>query len=594
MPESINNLEQRIVELEEQVGALQGKLSAVEGRLGNLPGKGQASHERPGGKESSFLARISSDEVLSWLDTSAIMPRVATTSFILVLAIALRTLTDNGTVDQQIGAALGMLYGFILLVVGWSGYGRKSIQAPVFTLWGTFVLCSVVVETYRVFNVLPTELAYISLVLLGAATAAISRQYQVVLPVFAGTLGMSFGGFAIDYPSPVFPYLIVLLIIANMLTVYASRLLRASWIRWLLLALTVFMFQIWALKLTLFLNRAEPGNIEFAISGFFPGIALIGLMYLGIAFFGVVGKIQARVSKFDISLPVVNVIWISILCRYVINNGLADPTVFGLTASVFAGGHLGLAWFLGKQDGPASAGAAPLGLAGCLLLALTLPMGIGNALISSTIMAAIAFGGALLAQQWKSGGVRYVSYFMQIYAAGTLIAALSAAEMGKPSIVGATASTMMAAIGLWHYYWCRENPPLPEMRVFKNFDKKDRGASFILIAALFSCFFTVRVGIFQGLALVGVRSSEAFSSGQSVVIIFSSALMMFLSGRKKNRELRTIGILLLLAGACKVFLLDIMSMKGLPLITALFSFGLAVVFMQLMNRQWNREKKKHR
>ena len=128
--------------------------------------------------------------MLDWLDTSFLMPRVATTSFILVLAIALRTLTDSGTIDQQLGAALGMIYGFVLLVIGWAGYGRNSIHAPVFTLWGTIVMCAVVVETYRVFNILPTELAYMSFVLLGVATTAISRQHQVALPIFAGTLGM--------------------------------------------------------------------------------------------------------------------------------------------------------------------------------------------------------------------------------------------------------------------------------------------------------------------------------------------------------------------------------------------------------------------
>jgi hypothetical protein len=583
-----SNLTGRVAELEKQVETLQGRIATLENSLDRLATGNFVKQKKD---RSAGRTRFSSDEVMNWLDTAYLMPRVATTCFILVLAIALRTLTDSGTIDQQLGAALGMAYGFVLLVIGWAGYGRNSIQAPVFTLWGTIVMCAIVVETYRVFNVLPTELAYISFVLLGAATAVISRQHQVALPIFAGTLGMSFGGFAVDYPNPVFPYLVALLVIANLLTVYASHLLRASWIRWLLLALTVFMFQIWALKLNIYLGKMAQGDLELALSGFLPSIAIIGLMYLAIAYFGVIGKIQERVSKFDIVLPAVNVVWIFILCRYVLSHGLGDLTIFGLSASAFAGAHLGLAWLLAKNGGPAANGATPLGLAGGLLLALSLPLGIGNPLISSTILAAFAFGGAWLAQKWKSGGVRYVSYFMQVYAAGALIMALDATEMSRPSLIGATASALMAAIGIWHYYWCRENPPTPEMTTFQSFDKKDRGAFFVLIAALLSSFFTIRVGIFQGLALLGFRSSAAFSSGQSVLIILASALLMYLSVKKMSRELRTIAILLILAGACKVFLSDIINLKGLPLMVSLFTFGSATIFNQFMNRKWGKNKK---
>lgn len=578
----------RVKALEKEVSHLGQRLSELESRLEQLVDKDVKKETRR--SEGKILSKITSDEVLSWLDTSYLMSRVATTSFILVLAIALRTMTDNGTINQQAGAGLGMIYGFALIAFGWFSYSRKSVQAPVFTLWGTIVMCSVVVETHRVFEALPTEPAYFILVLLGAATLLLSRIFKVALPVFAGTLGMSFAGFAIDYPNPVFPYLTVLIVTANLFAAYATRLLRASWLRWLMLVLTIFMFQIWALKLTIYLSKIAPENLEFAIKGFLPAIAIIGLMYLGISFLGIIGKIQERVSKFDIVLPVISVLWIFAFSRYVLNHGLADMSLFGLFASVAAGIHLGVAWFLGSREGEAADGAAPFGLAGCLLLALTLPMGIGNALVSSTILAGVAFGGVWLAHRWKSGGVRYVSYLMQIYAAGALIAALEATEMSKPSIIGATASALMAAIAIWHYYWCRENPPLPEMKPFQTFDKKDRGASVVLMAALLSGFFTLRVGIFQGLAMLGFRSPAAFSSGQSVLIILSSALLMYLSVKKMNRELRTIGILLLLAGACKVFLSDIMSIKGIPLMISLFTFGLAAVFNQVMNRQWSKKK----
>ena len=72
-------------------------------------------------------------------------------------------------------------------------------------------MCSVVVEAHRVFATVPTEVAYLAMALTGLVGTIISRMHHVALPVFVGTLGMSFGSFALDYPSPVFPYLVIIM-----------------------------------------------------------------------------------------------------------------------------------------------------------------------------------------------------------------------------------------------------------------------------------------------------------------------------------------------------------------------------------------------
>ncbi|NIP49254.1 MAG: hypothetical protein GWO30_04420, partial [Gammaproteobacteria bacterium] len=175
-----------------------------------------------------------SEEILSWVDKSYILSRVATTSFIVAVAVALRTASDSGAIDLELGSFIGMLYAFGLILYGWFAYRQESIQAPVFTLWGTLIMCSVVVEAHRVFATVPTEVAYVAMALTGLVGTIISRVNHVALPVFVGTLGMSFGAFAIDYPSPVFPYLVIIIALANIFATYATRLLRASWLRWLL------------------------------------------------------------------------------------------------------------------------------------------------------------------------------------------------------------------------------------------------------------------------------------------------------------------------------------------------------------------------
>ena len=115
MSEQTNNLEQRVAELEGQVESLQGQLSVVEKRLGKLA-KDKGIKEKKSASEE--LPRLSSDEVLNWLDTSYLMPRVATTSFIVAVALALRTASDSSIIDLQLGSFIGMLYALGLIAYG--------------------------------------------------------------------------------------------------------------------------------------------------------------------------------------------------------------------------------------------------------------------------------------------------------------------------------------------------------------------------------------------------------------------------------------------------------------------------------------------
>jgi hypothetical protein len=223
------DLEERVTQLEARVAELSASLARIQGEAPLPPTASEPS-------ESITKVRTSteaSEEMLFWVDRAYVLPRIATTSFILVVALALRTLTDSGSLDLQLGTLLGMIYGFTLIVYSWFSYSQKGAQAPVFALWGTVVMCAVVVEAHRVFQALPTVFAYLLLTATGWVTVLISRRFRVALPVMAGTVGMSFGAFAINYPSPVFPLLTVIMILANGFAAYATGLLRASWLRWL-------------------------------------------------------------------------------------------------------------------------------------------------------------------------------------------------------------------------------------------------------------------------------------------------------------------------------------------------------------------------
>src|SRR3972149_3499852 len=65
---------------------------------------------RPAARKASntFEEGDASEELLSWIGKSSLLQRLSTLCFLLVVALILRTLTDSGLIDLQIGSLLGM------------------------------------------------------------------------------------------------------------------------------------------------------------------------------------------------------------------------------------------------------------------------------------------------------------------------------------------------------------------------------------------------------------------------------------------------------------------------------------------------------
>lgn len=588
MNQTTDHLEQRVTALEEQVSELQ---TTVETLQSSLSASVTPTIKEPESVTKRASRAGDSEEILSWVDKSAILPRVATTSFILAISLALRTAADSGALDLQLGSFIGMLFAFGLLIYSWFAYRNNSIHAPVFIVWGTIVMCAVTVEAHRVFSTIPTELAYFAMAVTGGIATIVSRRFRVALPVFAGTLGMSFGAFALDYPSPVFPYLAIIMIFANLFAAYASHILRASWLRWLLLALTIFMFQIWNMKLTIYLGRLALENLDFSIRGFLPSAGLICTTFSVIALLGVRGMIQDKVSKFDLTLPVINVCWLYLIGQNALGQQLIEPLAFGWLTLVGACAHLGVAWWLAHDQEGGSPGTTTFALAGGLMFAISAPMALGHDLIATTLIAIMAVSMIIISGRINNPGLRLASYLLQLYSCTALVFILKTTEGTHPSLVGALSSGLLAAIAFYHYSWARQHPPTNGDSLHDAFIKNDRGASIVLIAALFSAFFTLRVGLYQVLDLLHAATPRIFAGSQSVLINASAAGLLLLSLYKLNKELRNVAIVITVIGAGKVFLLDMVQLKGVPLLFSVFSFGLVAALASFILGRWGKAKK---
>ncbi len=213
MTDNHPSLESRVEHLAAQVEALTLKVDALSEKIALFSAR--PSLDRTASRDDDFPDP--SEALLSWVGRSSLLQRLSTICFLLVVALILRTVTDNGMVNLQLGYIIGMSYAAALMFMGWRRYRRANPLAPIFTVCGTILMFTIVVETHAHFDALPSVPAYILLMLTGLGTAAISYVYRAPAPVAVGNLGMCLAGAAIDYPNPFFPYLGIVLLTANLL-----------------------------------------------------------------------------------------------------------------------------------------------------------------------------------------------------------------------------------------------------------------------------------------------------------------------------------------------------------------------------------------
>jgi len=585
MAESGRNLEQRVETLTHEVKQLQQRVSELEELLA---GGTLKMRERP--REEGASIQSAQETVLAMVGGTSLLQRLSAICFIMVVALLLRTLTDNEIVGRHVGSLLGMAYAAGLLVWGWLSYRRKGALAPVFAVCGALLMFAVVVETHEHFEALPTPLAYLLLTAVGVVMLRLSQLHRIAVPVYVGTVGMALAGVALDFPAPVFPYLCVLLLVANIIGTFATRLQRCSWLRWMLLAITVFMMQVWGFRLGFELTANPDGAIPFSVSGFIPAVLLVALVYLAISYLGLTGKLSEKISRIDFALPSITVLWAFPAIRYVVPVVGPEGLLLGNGSVLFAVGMTLLARHLYRRnpEGEARGVTAVLG-GSAILLALALPLALGNRIVGLAGVAVMALVVAHISHRWKSGGVRLLSYLLQVHASLMLILVLWRSEATSPSMLGAVSSAALATLAFTHYLWARKYPPFEGSQVFSRFDRHDRMATLVLLMALLSGFFTLRVGIHQALLAWLPRADvlQAFVAGQTSLVNFSAAALGLYAFKHGNRELRNVAILVMVVGGAKVFMIDLFSIKGVPVVASVFSFGVTAFLESIILARWS-------
>ncbi|MBJ6727857.1 DUF2339 domain-containing protein [Geomesophilobacter sediminis] len=531
-----------------------------------------------------------SEELLNWAGKAHLLTRLSTLCFLLVIALILRTVTDNNLINTLVGSGLGMGYAAALMLIGAYRYEKQSPLAPIFAASGAVLMATIVVETHQRFASLPLVPAYLTLIATGGGMAWVSYRHKKLLPVSLGILGMCLAGAAIDYPHPFFPYLSLILFAANILGYFAAELKSCSWLRWIVLAVTMAMMQLWAVRLGMNLLAHTPVAPELGQQWFLPALAAFTLLYLGLAFTGIVRR--ERITRFDFALPTLNALWAFSAAAYVSHCWWGTTQPVGFLGLILAVGHLATTGWLVGRNRAGAPGTNSFAFAGAALSAAALPFASGYFLLSLPVLSVGGFFLALLSRKWKNGGVRATSYLLQLYTVAALSAGVYFNPAAAADLVNALPAGLLAVICLYHYQWCREWAP-PEASFFSRYDRGDFSAVALLMAALASGFITARIAALQVLTLT-VTAAEvpnAFRCSQSVIINTSAAALMLAGFFLGKKELRNIAILLTLVGGVKVFLYDLLGTHGVPLVVSVFSFGLAAAVESVALGRWKGDNK---
>jgi hypothetical protein len=358
------------------------------------------------------------------------------------------------------------------------------------------------------------------------------------------------------------------------------------------LIVTMIMLQLWSIRLGILLSKGETVPAELALNWYLPVLATFCLTFAGLALLGVVrgSSASTKLSRFDFSLPTLNVIWAFAASHHVVSAWKANVYLLGGIGILFAACHFAVSFWLAKRRDAGAPGTNTFAFAGATLLALALPAATGTFLLSLPAVSLVAITMAIVSRVWENGGVRASTYLMNIYACLALAFTLRGEGPGTTDVINMLPAGLLMVISIYHYQWCRRWPVPQSSALFDAFDRNDRSAVLLLLGGLASGFFMIRIALYQALPYIPQAiQRDMFRCSQSVVINLAIIVLILIAYLRQNREIRNVAILVTVAGAVKVFMYDLLGTHGLPLVFSVFSFGMAAAVESIALGRWQKQ-----
>ncbi len=582
----VNNLEQEIDQLKNQLRKLTIRLDSVE----SLPTHHASPEKLPtlqSQKElQSTIPDIDSDKLWSWVGKSSLLPRIATVCFIMVFALILRTLADNNTIGVQLGFYFGI--GYASLLIGWGTWllSRKNRVASVFPVCGVLLIYSIALESHFRFASVSSLSVYTILFVLLVTTSLVGIYFQHIKFNTLSILGTCIVASIIDFPKPYFTPLIFLLLTGNILAYFSAKKLdKGEWNRLAVFLLTVMVWLLWTFRLRVPITKGMTSALYLSQNWFFPAIIIFSLIFIAMSAHV---ALKRKSTLLDLILPTLNILWAFPMALVIIKASESSPVLFGYSSIFIAAIHVAIAAYLYRKKLNENSAICGFTLAGLLLFMAATPLAFGNNLPALLLWSIIAFILAKISKTTAIGGLRLISYLIQVL---TCLSGLMFGEFLTTSpqpIMAMIVAGIIAGLSGSQFLWCRKEKLMTENGFFGNFDKSDRSALALLFTSLISGYLMLHL---LASLILGTFSSDPINTikgVQSILINFGAISLLLLAMPKRNKELLTTAVLIIIIGAFKVFAYDLFKSNGIPLVLSVLSFGgVAAIGSVIMNR-WSK------
>ena len=596
MTEMQSNLEGQLGLLTEQVEFLKDKVDDLSARL-QLLESGRSLEQNSDGVLAETVTTetetkvLPKEGVLKKAGTGALLPRVATVCFIMVIALILRTITDNEIIDTQLGSILGMGYATALILAGGWFYLKESSLAPVFPACGLLLLFSIVIETHARFQSLSTVMAYVILIAVGAVVTAMGLRHRAPFQLYSAALGSGLIGMTIDFPYPVYPLLAVIIFGGCVAAYIAWRAKICQSLRWTTLGLAALFWAFWAYKLNVPAACDEPTAKILYLDWFLPTLLLFW------AFFVITNIYRLSTDKEDLGffeslVPTVVGVGAFLAAWKVIILWYGNTSWFGIIGILTGFAYFGVAGWLANRNKEGATGSTTYTFAAVMLLSLGVASTF-HVIWSVPVLSISAYIMVRLASKWKSGGIRCTSYLFQLSAVLVALGTgVVAADINFP-VVGGLVTGILMIMSFLQYYWSRKHmPPTMHSAFFTWLDKKDFSAVILLLVGLISGFFLLRLGFYQVLVRTTSDFAFMFRGGQTVFINLGEVFLLLFASSRKNKEILTVAIVIGILGMFKSFIFDLFGIKGISLVLSIFSSGVVAAVGSVVSTRWQGKKRK--
>jgi hypothetical protein len=571
----------------EKINALETRVEALSKRIAHLGVAVETGADLARPASIDALGLLESGEGLGeWLGKGALLQKVAIICFILVFALLLRTVADYGYVNDMAGSFLGLGYVGILAAIGVVFYVTGRRMANVFALSGFLLLFAIVFEGYGRFETISLGGAYAILLTALLTSAAVGIKYRGAGLLAVSLIGVAISCLALGFPRVHFPLSGLLLLAVNVGAIIAAARLAGARLKWPVTMLTLLFWALWAFKVYVPLDRGRPVPAYLYPEWLLPllvcFVALYFVTYLRRYFS------EVKLTAYDAVIPSLNVLLLLLAGGVVIKDYWRQPWLLGLLALIAGLSHLGVGWRLSRNDGGRLGGSGGAFVAGAMALGLAVSVVVGSAAWSICGWALLAYGLARFSGRCDSGVIRLLSYLYLVLAllrglAGGLFAAGSAGIFQPPLAAAAS----LALFGFLQFSWCRHNPP-PAGTLFARLDRHNHSPVVLLLVGLGGLYLASAMILDAIASLALVDPVNTMRCGRSIFVNVAAASLLIVGGRRQDWQLLGIAIFIGSVGCLKVFLVDLFSASGLPLVLSVLSFGVVAMVGSIIMGRWSR------